>query len=53
MANGISNNQQGLYTAMDAVVGNWMHASGATGSGTWNFGADSRQDKVEIFGSEK
>ena len=52
MANGISNNQQGLYTAMDAVVGNWMHASGATGSGTWNFGADSRQDKVEIFGSK-
>lgn len=50
-ANGISRNQQGLYTAMDAVVGNWVHSSGVTGSGSWNFGADNRQDKVEIIGS--
>ncbi|MEI6865390.1 Gfo/Idh/MocA family oxidoreductase [Flavicella sp.] len=50
-ANGISKNQQGLYTAMDAVVGNWVHGSGVTGSGSWNFGADIQQDKVEIMGS--
>lgn len=51
-ANGISRNQQGLYTAMDTIVGNWIHISGVTGSGTWNFGANSQQDKVEILGSK-
>jgi len=51
-ANGISINQQGLYTAKDAIVGNWLHSSGVTGSGTWNFGANTRTDKVEIIGSK-
>jgi predicted dehydrogenase len=51
-ANGLSTNQQSLYTAMDAVVGNWIHESGVTGSGTWNFGADKQQDCVEIIGTK-
>mgnify|MGYP001150947196 CR=1 FL=1 len=49
---GISKNQQGLYSAMDAVVGNWLHASGVTGSGTWNFGTSKRVDEVEIIGDK-
>jgi 1,5-anhydro-D-fructose reductase (1,5-anhydro-D-mannitol-forming) len=51
IVNGVSTNQQGLYTAKDAVVGNWLHASGITGSGSWNFGAQKREDRVEIYGS--
>ena len=51
-ANGLSLNQQGLYTSMDAVVGNWLHSSGVTGSGTWNFGAAAQTDKVEVIGDK-
>lgn len=51
-ANGIAINQQGLYSAMDAVTGNWLHKSGITGSGSWNFGTEKREDKVEIFGNK-
>jgi predicted dehydrogenase len=51
-ANGISLNQQGLYTAHDAVAGSWLHQSGITGTGTWNFGAAKREDKVVIYGSK-
>lgn len=51
-ANGLSLNQQGLYTSMDAVVGNWLHDTGVTGSGTWNFGANKDEDKVEIIGDK-
>ncbi len=50
--NGISLNQQKLYTANDAVVASWLHKSGVTGSGTWNFGSFERDDKVEIIGSK-
>ena len=50
-ANGIAINQQGLYTAMDAVSGSWIHTSGVTGSGSWNFGTEKREDHVEIYGS--
>lgn len=49
---GISTNQQGLYTAKDAVVANWLHESGITGSGSWNFGCFEREDIVEIYGSK-
>jgi len=49
---GISLNQQGLYTAKDACVANWIHESGVTGSGSWNFGTFEREDIVEIYGSE-
>ncbi len=51
-ANGIATNQMGLYSAKDAIVGNWMHKSGVTGEGSWNFGSFQREDQVEIFGSK-
>ena len=49
---GISLNQQGLYSAKDAITGTWQHQNGITGEGTWNFGCDRREDIVEIFGSK-
>jgi len=48
---GLGLNQQGRYTAMDAVTACWTHTSGLTGSGSWNFGGYSRKDKVVIYGS--
>jgi 1,5-anhydro-D-fructose reductase (1,5-anhydro-D-mannitol-forming) len=51
-AAGFSTNQQGLYSAKDAVTGCWLHGCGATGSGSWTFGTGERRDRVEIFGSE-
>lgn len=50
-ARGISVNQQGLYSAKDAVTACWLHESGITGSGSWNFGCIEREDRVEILGS--
>lgn len=50
-AHGVSNNQQGLYTAKDAISACWKHENGITGMGTWNFGCDSFEDRVEIYGS--
>ncbi|GHA72393.1 oxidoreductase [Lysobacter bugurensis] len=44
-------NQQGLYRAEDAVVASWRFASGALGSGSWNFGGSERRDDVEIIGA--
>lgn len=49
---GFSTNQQGLYTAKDAIVASWIHESVVTGTGSWNFGCASREDKVSIFGSK-
>lgn len=49
---GISLNQQGLYTSKDAAVATWLHESGITGSGSWNFGSFEREDVVEIYGSK-
>lgn len=51
-ATGFSTNQQGLYTGKDAVSASWIHKTGVTGSGIWNFGCDAREDKVEIFGNK-
>lgn len=48
---GISINQQNLYAAKDAITACWVHESGVTGSGSWNFGCSMREDVVEIFGS--
>ena len=48
---GISINQQGLYNAKDAVSACWIHHSGVTGVGVWNFGIEP-MDRVEIFGSK-
>lgn len=49
---GIGLNQQGLYSARDAISACWCHQSGVTGVGSWNFGCSRRQDRVEIIGSE-
>ena len=48
---GFSNNQQGLYTAKDAVTACWIHNSGCTGSASWNFGCAEQEDCVEVVGS--
>ncbi|WP_339921499.1 Gfo/Idh/MocA family oxidoreductase [uncultured Flavobacterium sp.] len=50
-ASGISLNQQGLYSAKDATTACWLHEKGITGSGSWNFGCFTREDKVTIYGS--
>ncbi|WP_047416943.1 Gfo/Idh/MocA family protein [Cellulophaga sp. Hel_I_12] len=49
---GLSTNQQGLYTAQDAITSCWIHKNGITGNGSWNFGAKEREDKVEIIGEK-
>jgi len=49
---GVSLNQQGLYTAKDAAAASWLHTNGITGTGSWNFGAFEREDKVTIYGSK-
>lgn len=49
---GISSNQQNLYSSKDAMTASWLHDSGVTGSGSWNFGTHLREDVVSIYGSE-
>ena len=49
---GICENQQGLYSAYDSVTACWLHESGITGTGSWNFGCNEREDSVEILGSK-
>ncbi|WP_026809100.1 Gfo/Idh/MocA family protein [Arenibacter latericius] len=49
---GTSTNQQGLYSAKDAIAASWRHKCGALGVGSWNFGAFNREDKVVIMGSD-
>lgn len=49
---GFATNQQGLYSAFDAVTANWAHKNGITGSGFWNFGCSENADCAEIFGSQ-
>lgn len=51
-ANGVSSNQQNLYTSMDSVAASWLHKSGITGSGHWNFGSERRRDEVQILGEK-
>lgn len=48
---GSGSNQQGLYSACDAVAASWCYRSGVTGSGSWHFGSFERADRVEITGS--
>lgn len=48
---GFSLNQQGFYSAKDAITGCWTHENGATGSGSWNFGCAAKRDRVEISGA--
>ena len=52
VASGISINQQKLYTAKDAITANWLHESGITGAGSWNFGCEFLEDTATIFGSK-
>src|SRR5680860_72248 len=49
---GISKNQQGFYSAKDAITAAWSHKNGVSGEAAWNFGCDEHLDLVEIFGSE-
>jgi predicted dehydrogenase len=49
---GCATNQQGLYSAHDAVVASWIHENGMTGTGVWNFGSATQCDWMEILGSE-
>ena len=49
---GISTNQQGLYSAKDAITSNWLHENNITGSGTWNFGSYSYTDNAIIYGNK-
>ncbi|PQJ81260.1 Gfo/Idh/MocA family protein [Polaribacter glomeratus] len=51
-AQGIATNQQGLYTAMDSITASWIHESGVTGSGSWNFASEKREDTVAIYGEK-
>lgn len=51
-AQGISRNQQNLYTAQDAISACWLHDNGVTGSGSWHFGCHARHDQVDIHGSQ-
>jgi len=51
-AKGISLNQQKLYTAKDAVTASWLHKSGITGSGVWNFGCNGHIDSTTIYGNK-
>lgn len=49
---GVSTNQQGLYTAKDAVSACWIHENGITGTARWNFGVQQGVDIVEILGAK-
>jgi predicted dehydrogenase len=49
---GISVNQQGLYSSKDSATASWLHESGITGTGSWNFGCYEREDIVVIYGSK-
>ncbi|SDX67611.1 Predicted dehydrogenase [Lutibacter oricola] len=51
-AQGVSLNQQKLYTAKDAVSASWIHEIGITGVGSWNFGTYDREDLVVIYGEK-
>jgi 1,5-anhydro-D-fructose reductase (1,5-anhydro-D-mannitol-forming) len=51
-AAGFSINQQQLYAANDALSACWIHESGITGTGSWNFGSGIQEDHVQIVGSK-
>ena len=48
----VCTNQQGLYSAYDAISACWLHNNGVTGSGSWNFGCEGRFDDVVIYGQK-
>lgn len=49
---GVATNQQGLYTAFDAITASWLHKNGITGSASWNFASSGRHDHIIIYGSK-
>lgn len=49
-ARGMATNQLKAYPAEDAVAMAFAFRSGVLGTGVWNFGADRREDRVEIVG---
>ena len=49
-ASGHATNQAGLYAAEDAVTASFAFASGALGTGAWNFAAHALKDRIEIIG---
>ncbi|MGN6093549.1 MAG: Gfo/Idh/MocA family protein [Luteibacter jiangsuensis] len=49
-ARGMTANQMGAYPAEDTVAMAFRFESGVLGTGLWNFGADRREDRVEIVG---
>lgn len=49
---GFSVNQQGLYSANDAISTNMLFKSGTTATCGWNFGCFQRKDLVTLSGSE-
>ncbi|TXE11541.1 Gfo/Idh/MocA family oxidoreductase [Seonamhaeicola algicola] len=51
-ATGFATNQQGLYSAKDAVTASWLHSNGATGCASWNFASSLHLDDVTIYGSK-
>ena len=51
-ASGHATNQAGFYQAEDAVTASFTFASGALGTGVWNFAADQRRDRIEIVGDK-
>lgn len=51
-ASGVNLNQQNWYSAKDAIAATWLHKSGITGTGSWNFGCHFLEDKATIYGSK-
>ncbi|MGF6711805.1 1,5-anhydro-D-fructose reductase (1,5-anhydro-D-mannitol-forming) [Luteibacter sp. W1I16] len=49
-ARGMTSNQMDVYPAEDTVAMAFRFASGVLGTGLWNFGADRREDRVEVVG---
>ncbi|MCX6960755.1 MAG: Gfo/Idh/MocA family oxidoreductase [Verrucomicrobia bacterium] len=50
-ASGVNLNQQNLYSAKDAIAATWLHKSGITGTGSWNFCCQFLGDTATIYGS--
>jgi 1,5-anhydro-D-fructose reductase (1,5-anhydro-D-mannitol-forming) len=47
---GMARNQLGAYPAEDSVAMAFAFGDGVLGTGLWNFGADRREDRIEIVG---
>lgn len=45
-------NQQGLYSAYDAISATLLFENGVTGTGSWNFGCYNKCDQVTVVGDQ-